>query len=106
MNAQKQKIDRWPQFLKYSIIVKHEDPIIVGYWGDNRRLKDEVQLWLEDNVGYTKDSSWHKDRWHPSKPKFLVEVMKFSQADLMTNWCLKVRFYDEEDAMAFKLTWT
>ena len=106
MNAQKQKVDRWPQYLKYSVKLDGQESIIVGNFGENRRLIDEVQTWLEENIGYTTETSWHKDKWHPAKPKFLVDVIQFPEANLMTNWCLIVRFYDETDAMAFKLTWT
>lgn len=104
MNTQKQKIDRWPQFLNYSVMVDRFEPIFVKSWVENKRLTDEAQDWLEENVGYTKESSWHKDKWHPAKPKFLVEMVDFAEGRNITK-CLMVRFYDEEDAMAFKLTW-
>lgn len=104
MNSRKQKVDRWPEFLKYSLIIKATEPIVIGNWKD-MRLTSDVQWWLYENVGNTTNSGWHKDQWHPAKPKFLVEVKKFSESRSGAHWYILLKFFDEEDAMAFKLTW-
>ena len=98
----------WESFLRHSItlVAPHWETVAYMYPSgiDGPLLKPEVDDWLEMNVGYTKDSPWHRDQWHPLKPKFLF-LPSLYHPGISRQWACVFKFFEEEDAMAFKLAW-
>ena len=100
----------WKDYLKYTVYLPKETHKLLLYnnWtcdSDNIKLQYYVEEWCEENVGYTSLSDWHKDRWHPEKPKWYfecrIENIRYQRRRIIGV----VRFFEIEDAMAFKLRW-
>ena len=101
--------NKWENYLQYNVVYSSDEWKKIAYHRDLEYfppvLKTEVETWLEENIGFTSDSPWHKDQYHPAKPKWhftaTVEQSRYND----TFYCI-VKFYTEEDALAFKLAWS
>ena len=97
-----EKKNRWGRYLKHKITFGPLDWKKISYVaGGQIHLLTSVEQWLEENVGYTKDSPWHKNKFYPPKPKYIMDVEHIRY----NGYYVTIAFYDEGDALAFKLTW-
>lgn len=99
------KHNRWEDHLKHVIVLPYEDwgQIVTEGLGDPY-VRPRVDNWLEENIGYTNQSLWHKDKFHPFKPKWHYEFSN-SSGRFCSKLYLTFRFFEQEDALAFKLAW-
>ena len=93
--------------MNYSVYLSADDqPRLIIYDGDDPILRYIVQDWLDENVGYTTNTIWHRDRWHPMKPKWIFKAVRTTY-DSTNPYGLECcfKFIEAEDAMGFKLRW-
>lgn len=103
------KNNDWSNYLRYPVELPREDidrllDNSFNIFTGNHRLHYEVEEWCEENIGYTDQSDWHKDPWHPKKPKWELEV-RVNYSNYRQHVTGRVKFFDIEDAIAFKLRW-
>ena len=69
-------------------------------------LRMEILEWLDENVGETNKSSWHKNPYYPKRPKWMFVSRRLSYVKFtMVPYECCIKFLEEEDAVAFALTW-
>ena len=98
----------WETYLRHHVYLPQdriEEWVRYELWLPTLNL--DIVEWLDENVGTTNASPWHRNRFYPKKTKWQFEHRQLplsARLTLIPYECC-VKFLDEEDALAFSLRW-